>query len=223
MPAPERRFFAPSPIRPCRAQAALRVPMKWSSASSQAALIRLARAVSIFGHPMLVMPLAAWLAARNSRGDGSTTWLVLIAIVALGLVVLAYSASRVRGGHWQHVDASAPDERRGLNLFLLGVFVLAAALAAWHSGNSPITVALLLAAAVILLALLTAACCKLSLHVAFACFAIFVPGSFAAAAGIAILAIAVAWSRLVLGRHDRRDILVGALAGMVAGILFQTF
>ena len=34
--------------------------------------------------------------------------------------------------------------------------------------------------------------------------------------------VALAGSRRVLGRHDRRDILVGALAGIVAGILFQT-
>lgn len=196
--------------------------MKPSSATSQAAVIRLARAVSILGHPMLVMPLAAWLTTRNRHGDDATALPVLAAIAVLGLLVLAYSASRVRGGHWQHVDASAPGERRGLNVFLLGLFGLAAALAAWHSGHSPITVALLLAAAVILLALLTAPWCKLSLHVAFACFAIFVPGSLAAAAGMAILAVAVAWSRLALGRHERRDILVGALAGMVAGILFQT-
>lgn len=185
--------------------------------------MRLARAVSILGHPMLVMPLAACLATRNRHGDDATALPVLAAIAVLGLLVLAYSASRVRGGHWQHVDASAPDERHGLNVFLLGLFVLAATLAAWHTGHSPITVALLLAAAVILLALLTAPWCKLSLHVAFACFAIFVPGSLAAAGGMAILAVAVAWSRLQLGRHDRRDIVVGALAGMVAGILFQTF
>src|SRR5690606_21515203 len=124
MPAPERRF-SPPPIRPCRAQAALRVRMKRPSATSQAAVTRLARAVSILGHPMLVMPLAAWLETRNRHADDATALPVLAAIAVLGLLVLAYSASRVRGGHWQHVDASVPGERRGLNVFLLGLFVLA--------------------------------------------------------------------------------------------------
>lgn len=170
---------------------------------------------------MLVMPLAAWLAARAHHGDGPTTLAVLAGIVVLGLIVFSFSAMQVRAGRWQHVDASATSERRGLNIFLLGLFVAAAALAGWKLGHSPITVALLLAAAIILLALLVAPWCKLSLHVAFGCFAIFVPGSLLIGAGLAILVIVVAWSRLALGRHDLTDILVGMLAGSAAGVVFQ--
>lgn len=171
---------------------------------------------------MLVMPLAAWLAARASGSGGSSTLMVSAGIVVLGLVVLGYSAIRVRGGDWQHVDASGPIERRGLNIFLLGLFAGAGALAHWQVGYSPMTLALILSAAIILFALLAAGWCKLSLHVAFGSFATFVPGSLAAGSGLAVLVIAVAWSRLILGRHVLSDILAGALAGIVAGVLFQT-
>lgn len=169
---------------------------------------------------MLVMPLAAWLAATVNGSDGSSTLVVLSGIVVLGLIVFSFSAIQVRGGRWQHVDASAATERRGLNVFLLGLFVAAAALAGWYFGHSPVTVALLVAAAIILLALLISPWCKLSLHVAFGCFAIFVPGSLALGAGFGVLVLAVAWSRLVLGRHDMADILAGMLAGVAAGIAF---
>ncbi len=170
---------------------------------------------------MLVMPLAAWLAARTNGSDGSTTLIILANIGILGLIVFAFSALQVRCGRWQHVDASAASERRGLNIFLLGLFVAAAVLAGCYFSHSRVTVALLVAAAIILLALLISPWCKLSLHVAFGCFAIFVPGSPALGAGLAVIVLAVAWSRLVLDRHDLADILVGMLTGMAAGIAFQ--
>ncbi len=182
---------------------------------------RIARVISILGHPMLVMPLAAWLTARANGSDDSAALILLLGIVGIGVVVYSFSAIQVRGGRWQHVDASATSERRGLNVFLLGLFVAAAALAGWYFGYSPVTLALLLAAAIILLALLISPCCKLSLHVAFGCYAIFIPGSLALGVGLAIVVIAVAWSRLVLGRHDLTDILAGMLAGIAAGIAFQ--
>ena len=192
-----------------------------SLAQGQILTLRIARGVSILGHPMLVMPLVAWLAARANRGDGPSTLALLMGIVGIGLIVFAFSAMQVRAGRWQHVDASAESERRGLNIFLLGLFIVSAALAGWNFGHSPITVALLLAAAIILLALLVAPWCKLSLHVAFGCFAIFVPGSLLIGAGLAILVSVVAWSRLVLGRHNLTDILVGMLAGIAAGVVFH--
>ena len=193
-----------------------------SLAPGQISTLRIARGISILGHPMLVMPLAAWLAARANGSDGSLTLIVLSSIVAIGLIVFAFSAMQVRAGRWQHVDASATAERRGLNVFLLGLFVATAALAGWKFGNSPITIALFLVTGIILLALLIAPWCKLSLHVAFGCFAIFVPGSLMIGAGLVLLVIAVAWSLLVLDRHDRSDILAGALAGIAAGIAFLT-
>ena len=188
----------------------------------QGTTLRIARLISILGHPMLVMPLAAWLATRAKGSDGPTTLILLSAIVGVGLIVFSFSVIQVRGGRWQHVDASATSERHALNVFLLGLFVATAALAAWYFGSSPATLAVLLAAAIILLALLISPWCKLSLHVAFGCFAMFVPGSLVAGVGLAGLVTAVAWSRLILGRHGRSDILAGTLAGIAAGVLFQT-
>ena len=89
----------------------------------------LARAVSIIGHPMLVMPAAAWCAARESGVGAQPTFAIIAGLAVLGLLVLAYSAWNVGRGRWQHVDASAPTERGQLNRFLLGLFTLAAVVA----------------------------------------------------------------------------------------------
>jgi hypothetical protein len=183
---------------------------------------RVARIVSILGHPMLVMPLAAWLAIRSSDATVRAGATAIGAILLLGAIVLAFCAIQVRGGRWRHVDASGRHERRSLNLFLLCLFSAAAAVTWFFQGFSPLLLALILSAAIILLALLISPCCKLSLHVAFIAFAVFVPGTLVAGAGIAVFGLGVAWSRLRLGRHVRLDLVVGLLAGVAAGIVFLT-
>ena len=42
-------------------------------------------------------------------------------------------------------------------------------------------------------------------------------------AAFAVLGLAVAWSRLTLGRHGWHDLGAGLLAGLAAGIVFHGF
>ena len=183
----------------------------------------LARTVSILGHPMLVMPAAAWCAARESGIGAQAAFAIIVGLAVPGLLVFGYSAWCVGGGHWRHVDASAPAERAQLNRFLLGLFSLAAVVALVLPVPPRLAAAFALSAAIILLALALSRWCKLSLHVAFAAFAALVPDKPVIMAAFAVLGLAVAWSRLALGRHVRRDLVAGLLAGVGAGIVFEAF
>ena len=198
----------------------MRQPERMPCPVGMSTSLRVARAVSILGHPMLVMPLAAWLAIRASDAALRTSVELVGGILLLGACVLAFSAAQVRRGRWMHVDASGEDERRSLNVFLLLLFAAGAIIAWLNQGVSPLCMALALAAAIILVALLISPICKLSLHVAFIAFAAFVPGTLAAGIGIGALGAGVAWSRLRLGRHVPVDLLAGLLAGTAAGIVF---
>jgi membrane-associated phospholipid phosphatase len=63
---------------------------------------------------------------------------------------------------------------------------------------------------------------KLSLHAAFAVFAAsLLWPSVMAVVGLLALAVAVAWSRLVLRRHTLGEVVVGLLAGGAAGVGFH--
>jgi hypothetical protein len=183
----------------------------------------LARAVSILGHPMLVMPVAAGFAARQGGVGAQSTFAIIAGLAVLGMLVLAYSAWSVSRGRWQHVDASAPAERSQLNRFLLGLFSVAAVVALCLPAPARLALAFALSAAIILLALGLARWCKPSLHVAFVAFAALVPGQPVAVAAFCVLGLAVAWSRLALGRHVWPDLGAGLLAGVAAGIVFRAF
>ena len=136
---------------------------------------------------------------------------------------MAYSAWQVRRGRWSHVDASGRSERRSLNRFLLAALLVSTALAFWLELSTELTLGLALSAAMVAIALLTSRWCKLSLHMAFVVFAVFLllfdAPWWAGLAGLCF-AGAVAWSRLALQRHVPRDLIAGVAIGALAGTAF---
>jgi len=184
----------------------------------------LARVLSVIGHPVVVLPVAV-VVSGGARGVPASTRSTTIGVtVGIGLVVLVFSAVRVRLGHWKHVDASQPAERNQLNGFT-AVLLLGAGLAGFLSpGGSPdLYLWPACSGGVVLAAIVLRRRLKLSQHVAFDLFAaLAVLPSVGAAVAIAVLTGAVAWSRLKLGRHTRAEIGVGMVVGLVVGALFQT-
>ena len=182
----------------------------------------LARVVSVSGHPMVALPLAA-LALTAARGQYRIALWMTLGFTAFAAVVMAYSSWQVRRGRWSHVDASGKNERRSLNRFLLAALLVSAACAAWSGFSAQLTLGLALSAAMVLAAMLTSRWCKLSLHMAFVMFAVFLllldAPWWAGLAGLCF-AGAVAWSRLALRRHVPRDLIAGAAVGALAGIAF---
>lgn len=182
----------------------------------------LARALSILGHPLCVLPLAALLTIFANGGSPRTVVIAGAAFAVLGLAVMGYCWRQVRAARWRHVDASGGTERRALNRILLLALPLAAAVA-WPILNAPpLALGLLLATLPVLLGVLLARWLTLSLHVAFSAYAALLLWSVSLAAVAAGLAFttAVAWSRLALQRHLPRDLAAGAVAGLLAGVSF---
>lgn len=178
----------------------------------------LARTLSIVGHPVVVLPLAAWLASPRGSADMGT----LAGLAGFGGLALAWSWWQVRRGRWAHVDASGRVERAGLNLFLLALLA-AGALLAWRFAPRDVALAIGLSLPIIALAIVAARWCKLSLHVAFATYAALLLARldpWVAPAGLCFAAV-LAWSRLALARHAPRDLAAGAAAGACSGALFH--
>ena len=181
-------------------------------------LIATARALSIVGHPAVLMPVAV---AAAASGPGAPPQLMRVALstaVVVAVIVGLYSLWQVRRGHWAHVDASHPAERSQLNLVLAGLLCAAAGLL-WALGQPPAVAAgPLLAALLVLLTHALRRWLKVSLHAAFALFAAalvwpHLPGTLA----IGALALGVAWSRLVLRRHTLAEVLTGLWLGAAFG------
>ncbi len=77
----------------------------------------LARALSIAGHPGVLMPAAVALGAAADGTPPARAMAAVAAALLVALTVGAWAWWQVRTGRWVHADASLPRERRQLNLF----------------------------------------------------------------------------------------------------------
>lgn len=174
----------------------------------------LARALSIAGHPLAVIPLTIAATTRN------WLWTALVAATTTLPLVLLISRN-VRRGRWSDFDVSRRDQRLGLYRAGIPLLLLAAALLLL-AGASPRMLRALLAAALLLASgALGHRFLKISMHMMFAAFCAvilvrFHPGTAAAVVAFLLL---VGWSRLHLGRHTRTEVAVGTLLGAAAGAL----
>ena len=186
----------------------------------RAATVAIARMMSIVGHPFVVIPGA--VAALALHESASSAAMIVSMLCGIAGVVLAFSFWQVRRGQWQHIDASQRAERRSLNFFLAIVLFLGAAIAFYQMRGPGLPLGLLLSGMLIVASMLLSPWVKLSLHAAFAAFAVlllwplqlwYLALASAAAAGIC-------WSRVKLGRHTVAEVLGGSLLGGLCGACF---
>ena len=189
-----------------------------SSLAMRATSIAAARALSILGHPVVVVPVAVVTLVFHEHS--SSVALIAWVMCGIGAVLLAFSFWQVRRGRWQHIDASAPTERRSLNVFLAVVLFLGAAVAFYRLPG--LSIGLFLSGLLIVAAMLASPWFKLSLHASFAAFAVLLlwPLKLWYVALASVVAVAICWSRLALGRHTLVEVLGGSLLGAVFGACF---
>lgn len=184
-----------------------------SAASNDGALDRVARYLSIVGHPYIVIPASIAAIAILRGGDARAALGVAVAFAVVSVVVLI----GVRAGRFKDFDVSERRQRPGFYLVMTAATL---ALAFWLRADAQAFRACLIAGA------LLAACgvlnrwLKASLHTAFSLYAAGFWAAWSLAAGLIALPIAaaVAWSRVRLGRHSAREVLVGGVVGFVAGL-----
>lgn len=182
----------------------------------------LARALSILGHPVLLVPASATSVAAHSGATAAQIRTILAILGGLVATTLLFSTAMVKSGRWTHVDAVRREDRRTMNLVLLAVLLIPGLALLRLPSYRPVGFALTLGGGIVLVALLLGNRLKSSLHLAFGTFSIllFWGQPMWLMLG-AILLAGVAWSRLELGRHTPKELVSGAILGLVAGLLFQ--
>lgn len=179
----------------------------------------IAKGLSIFGHPAIILPAA--IIVRTQIGDATSQSMPLIITVSLAIagVIILYSLFQVRRGNWEHIDASHKSERVQLNFLLMMVLFGLGFVSAVRGQSLVLTVGLLIIGTMVMVALCLNRWLKVSLHTSFAMFAalLFWPNGLVVLCGT-LLTLAIGWSRLTLDRHTYLEILTGILIGACAGL-----
>ena len=180
-----------------------------------------ARWISWIGHPLVFISFSVGIiiSLRLANRAGLALSLTLFATVILPMALLLFRGFRT--GRWSDPDVSNRAERvrfypPAISISTVAVIVLLLLRApAFALRGAAVTLFLLMMAALINFRM------KLSLHALFAFYSaiiLFVLNPIAGAAAF-MLALLVFWSRLYLKRHDLSETLVGAVLGLLGGLV----
>ena len=184
-------------------------------------LVRLARAISWIGHPLVFvsasLALIVWFRLANRIGISALGAVILAVVLPIGVLLFR----GVRSGRWSDADVSIHSERvrfypPAILLSMVGVATLLVLRSPWPLIRGAVVTLLMLGTAALINRLT-----KISLHTVFAFYcATILFGVGLVIGSIALcLAATVLWSRLYLRRHHLRDVLLGAAMGSIGGVI----
>lgn len=176
-----------------------------------APLYSLARQLSIFGHPFIVLPASVGAIAVLRGGDARSGLLMAGVFVAVSVAIVL----GIRAGRFNDFDVSERERRAGFYpLVIAGTIGMAYS----FRQDAQAMRACISAGALLVSCGVANRWLKASLHTAFGLYVAGLWATWSLSAGLLVLpfAAAVAWSRVHLGRHSMREVLVGAALGLVA-------
>lgn len=179
-----------------------------------------ARWISILGHPFVLIPLlVAAVTARWMPPERVALIVGIVLLVSVGPMLLLMSR-RVRSGAWTNYDVSVREQRSGMYPVAMAIAGCTTLVLLVVGTPRPVMAGVAATLMLIVIASVVNLWLKISLHVAFAVFtaASLVSLGWGVTVGGLILALAIAWSRLELGRHTMAEVVGGALLGAVVGV-----
>lgn len=180
---------------------------------------RLAAIISSIGSPVLLFPFVVSFLAISDVGFERARPMVLTVIVIFAALSLFILLRKLRG-KITNLDVSDRGQRaKNVYLPALGLLLIATLYFLW-SGQPYVYPTLFIG-------LLIATCFainsvkKISLHTVVATYlsALVVSENLYVGLGFVVFSVLIAWSRVVLGRHTREEVLLGWFVGAAFGLL----
>ena len=184
--------------------------------------IALARWISVIGHPFLLMPLLTGIIAFEALPRAEA---IYAEAIALGVVIVPaglYTVYRVRKGTWHNIDVSDQQERGQFYEILLPLLSIIAVIAWIADVPRSIPFGALAIITLVATALMVNSWIKVSLHTGFGVFVALTLYLMEPALAVValVLALFIAWSRVVLGRHTTCEVVLGGTLGGIVGGAF---
>jgi membrane-associated phospholipid phosphatase len=182
---------------------------------------QIAKVISVIGHPFVLLALTIFIVAASGQSPARAAAIGAIAVLATVFPMIFIIRRKVKAGKWSDHDVSDARERR--NFYPLMIAILGFSFVVFYllGFPRPLLVGMLISLAILTAAMIINRWSKISLHLTFGVyFAVsMLAVNYWMSGGLFVLAVAVAWSRLKLGRHNTAQVLSGAILGAIAGII----
>ncbi|HNW51456.1 MAG TPA: phosphatase PAP2 family protein [Prolixibacteraceae bacterium] len=181
--------------------------------------MKIAKIISIIGHPLLTIPLFVAI-MMFAFEDAEKAWLnsaLIIGCIFLPLCLRMYFKSK--NGTYTNFDVSDRIQRKTLFAFIIPIMIVVTIILFLIRPASNFSISVLFGTILVIISQITNLFIKSSLHVSLNIYLAALAMTANLRIGIAIFLLTgiIAWSRIALGRHTRKEVIFGCIIGLVIG------
>jgi hypothetical protein len=186
---------------------------------------KIAKCISIFGHPLLTIPMFTVTALFNFESVEKAFWIsaLIIGGIVLPLVVKMYRGEKK--GEYTNFDVSDQAQRQSWYTYAVLLLVAVTAVVFVTGQSGVLCLGVLFSTCLLITAQLINHFIKSSLHVSLNVFLFCM--IFRMHITVAVLFLLfiflIIWARFVLKRHTSKELLTGILIGLFWGSMFLIF
>ncbi|MFT4204550.1 MAG: phosphatase PAP2 family protein [Chitinophagaceae bacterium] len=182
-------------------------------------LRQVAKAVSILGHPLLTISVLVYYLSHRELPSWKADIVSGIIIGGIAVPIILHNAWKTGRGKYANFDVSDQGQRRGFFIFVMGLLAVVSLYCWWMQITTALVYSMWIFWVMVAVFAIVNRKYKISLHagVNFYIAAILLPYGWESGLCVLLLAVLVAASRLVLGRHTLFEIVVGASIGFAFG------
>jgi len=183
-------------------------------------VIKVARIVSVVGHPFVLLPLTTVIAVSRNSSPVRTLAIGIITVLVTVVPLLLIIRRKVATGKWSDMDVSVSSERDSFYPIAITVVIVSGLIFWILDFPRSLLIGIIISLVLLLAAMIINRRSKISLHLIFAvyCAVCLFAVSYLIGAGFILLSIAIGWSRILLERHNFGQVLSGMMLGAFAGI-----
>lgn len=184
-------------------------------------MIKLARYISIIGHPLLTIPIFIVIVMFkfNDIQDALFITFLIIGCVFVPLILLMYIKSK--NGSYTNFDVSDKNQRKSLFLFVIPLLLIVTIILFKTNQSRNLCLSVLFALILIFISQIVNFFVKSSLHVSLNIYLGSLIYTFDYKISIIVLLFTalLCWSRVKLGRHTFKEIVYGIFIGTCISLI----
>ena len=181
---------------------------------------KIAQIISFAGHPLLTIPLFVVIVTFTLEDfrKAFITSTIIIGGFFIPLILRLYLKSRK--GSYTNFDVSDRIQRKSIFFFIIPILSVVTFIAFLTDQSINLCLSLLFGLTLVAVSQGVNLTIKSSMHVSFHIYLSFLIMTLNPLIGIIafLITIPIAWSRIVLGRHSLKEVLIGGLLGVLAGL-----
>ena len=183
--------------------------------------LKLAKCISVIGHPLLTIPLFVILVmfSSNDLHKAILVTLLIVGCVFVPAILIMYIKSK--NGSYTNFEVSDRQQRKSMFLYILPLLVAVTLTLFITKQPTNICISVLFATLLVFVSQLVNYFIKSSLHVSLNIYLSFLVATVNFPIGFILFLFTalLGWSRVALGRHSLKEVIVGCFLGLFVSVL----